>query len=45
MQGTVFTATGAGSGTGKARPTGYYLEFSSAPDLGKPVTAIHNFDK
>lgn len=45
VQGTVFTATGAGSGTGKARPTGYYLEFSSAPDLGKPVTAIHNFDK
>ena len=43
--GTIFTATGAGSGTGKARQTGYYLEFTSAPDLNKPVTAIHNFDK
>ena len=43
--GTVFTATGAGSGTGTARPTGYYLEFTSAPDLGKPVTVLHNFDK
>ena len=43
--GTVFTATGAGSGTGKARQTGYYLEFTSAPDLNKPVTVLHNFDK
>jgi len=25
--------------------TGYYIEFSSAPDLGKPVTVLHNFDK
>lgn len=24
---------------------GYYLEFSSAPDLGKPITVLHNFDK
>jgi hypothetical protein len=45
--GTVFTAASAGTAdpTGLARPTGYYLEFTSAPDLGKPVTAIHNFDK
>jgi hypothetical protein len=43
--GTVFTATGAGSGDGTARPTGYYLEFTSAPDVGKPVTVLHNFDK
>jgi hypothetical protein len=43
--GTVFTATGAGTGTGKARETGYYLEFTSAPDLAKPVTVLHNFDK
>jgi len=28
---------------GKA--AGYYLEFASAPDLGKPVTVLHNFDK
>lgn len=45
--GTVFTAASAGTpdATGLARPTGYYLEFTSAPDLAKPVTAIHNFDK
>ena len=43
--GTVFTATGAGTGTGKARQTGYYLEFTSAPDLNKPITVLHNFDK
>jgi|TARA_R110002096_G_C14479212_1_gene713709 hypothetical protein len=44
---TVFTATGDGAtnGTGTARQTGYYLVFTSAPDLAKPVTAIHNFDK
>ena len=24
---------------------GWYLQFSSAPDLGKPVTVLHNFDK
>jgi len=45
--GTVFTAASAGTAdpTGLARPTGYYLEFSSAPDLAKPVTVLHNFDK
>lgn len=43
--GTVFTATGVGSGTGLARPTGYFLEFTSAPDLAKPITVLHNFDK
>tara|TARA_B100000780_G_scaffold147515_1_gene103101 strand:- start:5205 stop:5876 length:672 start_codon:yes stop_codon:yes gene_type:complete len=42
---TVFTATGVGTGTGTARQTGYYLVFTSAPDAGKPVTALHNFDK
>jgi len=26
-------------------PVGWYLEFASAVDLDKPVTAIHNFDK
>jgi len=44
-QGTVFTATGATTGTGLVRPTGYYLEFTSAVDLNKPVTVLHNFDK
>ena len=43
--GTVFTATGIGSGTGNVRETGYYLRFTSAPDLNKPITVIHNFDK
>lgn len=28
---------------GKAE--GWYIEFASAVDLGKPVTVIHNFDK
>ena len=45
LQGTVFTATGSTTGTGLVRPTGYYLEFTSAPDLAKPVTVLHNFDK
>ena len=26
-------------------PAGWYIKFASAPDLGKPVTVIHNFDK
>jgi hypothetical protein len=45
--GTVFTAASAGTAdpTGLARPTGYYLEFTSAPDLAKPITVLHNFDK
>lgn len=24
---------------------GWYIEFTSAPDAGKPVTVLHNFDK
>ena len=46
--GTFFTATGAGSGTDTAGlrfAAGYYLEFTSAPDLAKPITVLHNFDK
>ena len=27
------------------KPAGYYISFSSAPDVGKPVTVLHNFDK
>jgi len=34
----------AGSSTGPYLP-GWYLEFTSAPDLDKPITVIHNFDK
>ena len=45
--GTTFTAASAGTvdATGLARLTGYYLDFTSAPDLAKPVTVLHNFDK
>jgi len=43
---TVFTATGIDSGgDGTVRETGYYLQFTSAPDLAKPITVLHNFDK
>lgn len=41
--GTVFTATGAGSGTGTARPTGWYLTFTSAVPFGKYVTVFFGF--
>lgn len=44
LQGTIFTATGAGIGTGLVRQTGWFLEFTSEPDI-KPVTVLHNFDK
>jgi hypothetical protein len=45
--GTTFTAASAGTSdaTGLARLTGYYLSFTSEPDLNKPVTVLHNFDK
>jgi hypothetical protein len=45
--GTVFTAASAGTAdpTGLARPTGVYILFGSAPDLAKPITVLHNFDK
>lgn len=42
--GTVFTATGAGGGTtGRARPTGWYLSFTSAVPLAKYVTMFFGF--
>lgn len=42
--GTVFTATGAGGGTtGRARPTGWYLEFTSPVPLAKNVTVFFGF--
>jgi len=34
----------AGTSTGPYLD-GYYIQFTSAPDLDKPVTVIHNFDK
>lgn len=42
--GTVFTATGAGGGTtGRARPTGWYLSFTSSVPLSKYVTVFFGF--
>ena len=37
----------SGSLTGPNAPyaDGWYLKFTSAPDLGKPITVLHNFDK
>ncbi len=35
----------ASSIDGQAYPDGYFLEFTSAPDLGKAITVLHNFDK
>jgi hypothetical protein len=29
--------------TGK--PAGWYIQFTSPPDAGKPITVLHNFDK
>ena len=34
----------AGTSTGPYLD-GYYIQFTSAPDLNKPITVIHNFDK
>ena len=34
----------AGTSTGPYL-NGYYLQFTSAPDLDKPITVLHNFDK
>ena len=34
----------AGTSTGPYLD-GYYLQFTSPPDLNKPITVIHNFDK
>lgn len=42
--GTVFTATGAGGGTtGRARPTGWYLNFTSPVPVAKNVTVFFGF--
>ena len=34
----------SGTSTGPYLP-GWYIQFSSAPDLDKPITVLHNFDK
>jgi len=37
----------SGNLTGPNSPytDGYYIKFTSAPDLAKPITVLHNFDK
>jgi hypothetical protein len=37
----------SGNLTGPNQPyaDGYYIKFSGAPDVGKPITVLHNFDK
>ena len=36
---------GISPSTGLAYPAGWYITFTSAVPLGKPVTVLHNFDK
>jgi hypothetical protein len=33
------------SGPNSPYADGYYIKFTSAPDLAKPITVLHNFDK
>lgn len=33
------------SGPNSPYADGYYIRFTSAPDLAKPITVLHNFDK
>lgn len=35
----------ASSIDGQFYPDGWYIKFASAPDVGKPVTVLHNFNK
>ena len=37
--------TGTSSITGEPYAPGWFIQFESAPDLGKPITVLHNFDK
>lgn len=40
--------TGTSPSTGLAYPAGWYIDFGASPlppDIGKPITVIHNFDK
>lgn len=41
ISGTNYTLTENPSG----KDPGWYIEFSSPPDAGKPITVLHNFDK
>jgi len=37
--------TGTSSITGESYASGWFIQFESAPDIGKPITVLHNFDK
>jgi len=43
VSGTGYTLL-SGPSTGPYQP-GWYLQFTSAPDMDKPITVLHNFDK
>lgn len=37
--------SGTSPSTGEPYSSGWYIQFESAPDIGKPITVLHNFDK
>ena len=39
------SASGNLTGPNQPYADGYYIKFSGAPDVGKPITVLHNFDK
>lgn len=39
------SASGNLAGPNSPYADGYYIKFTSAPDLAKPITVLHNFDK
>ena len=41
----VQSVSGNLSGRNSPYADGYYIRFTSAPDLAKPITVLHNFDK
>jgi hypothetical protein len=41
VSGTNYSLTQNPSG----KTAGWYIEFTSPPDAGKPITVLHNFDK
>jgi len=41
----VQSVSGSLAGDGNPYADGWYIQFTSAPDLAKPITVLHNFDK
>lgn len=39
------SASGSLAGPNAPYADGWYIKFTSAPDVGKPITVLHNFDK